>query len=73
MYLSSHFVFVYIFTIIAVMASLAGLTSVARRANRTAARTAPASSESSNTTFYGSQIGGKSIINYSYTVINSPL
>ena len=64
MYPSSHFVVVYLFTIIAAMSSLAGVASVTRRANRTATRTAPPS----DTTFFGSQIGGQSIINYSYTV-----
>ncbi|KAK3321632.1 hypothetical protein B0H66DRAFT_472946 [Apodospora peruviana] len=61
----SHFVVAYICTIAAVMASVAGLTTMARRASR-AARTA-AAAESNNTRFFGSQVGGQSIINYSYT------
>lgn len=71
MFPSSYFVVVYAFAIIAIMASLAGLASVARRAHRTTARTAPAGSN--NTRFFGSQIGGQSIINYSYTARNRSL
>ncbi|KAK3942047.1 hypothetical protein QBC46DRAFT_381054 [Diplogelasinospora grovesii] len=60
--MSTSFLTAYLFTMAAgVVAAITGLVSYVRKAK-------PASpSPSSGTRFFGSQIGGKSVINYSYT------
>lgn len=72
--LLSHIAFIYSFTI---LASIAALVTMARRASAAAAAAATATattarsekpSSSNQTKFFGSQTGGQSIINYSYTV-----
>ncbi|KAK4218328.1 hypothetical protein QBC37DRAFT_412261 [Rhypophila decipiens] len=64
MYLSSHLVFVYLLSVIAL---IAGLAVMARRVSAAAEGPRASSSGSNQTRFFGSQLGGQAIINYSYT------
>jgi len=66
---SLSLVLAYLFTMAAIPASLAGLASYWRKDAKAegASQSTTPNSNSGNTKFFGSQIGGTSVINYSYT------
>jgi len=56
-----------LFTLVAGLATMAGLGSLWRRRRETGKKSSIPSPSPSATTFFGSQLGGGSTINYSYT------